>query len=130
MSCISWLYSLRCIPFYGLQSGSYLIAKARTSGNPPPVGGFLCTWKDVQSRPTEGMTFGRDSRLILYRHQGNIQPSKTNTEANKMNKQEIIKQIVDIDVRLSQDLTTRELTVEQRARLRAKRDRLERKLYK
>ena len=47
-----------------------------------------------------------------------------------MNKQEIIKQIVDIDVRLSQDLTTRKLTVEQRARLRAKRDRLERKLYK
>lgn len=47
-----------------------------------------------------------------------------------MSKQEIIKQIVDIDVRLSQDLTNRKLTAEQRARLRAKRDRLERKLYK
>lgn len=47
-----------------------------------------------------------------------------------MDKKAIISQIVDIDVRLSNDLYDRKMTVEQRARLRAKRDRLERKLYK
>lgn len=47
-----------------------------------------------------------------------------------MTKDSIIKQIVDIDVRLSNDLYDRKMTIEQRARLRAKRDRLERKLYK
>lgn len=47
-----------------------------------------------------------------------------------MTKNDIIKQIVDIDVRLSNDLQDRKMTVEQRARLRDKRDRLERKLYK
>ena len=47
-----------------------------------------------------------------------------------MNKNDIIKQIVDIDVRLSNDLYDRKMTPEQRARLRAKRERLERKLYK
>ena len=47
-----------------------------------------------------------------------------------MTKNDIIKQIVDIDVRLSNDLYDRKMTTEQRARLRAKRDRLARKLYK
>ena len=47
-----------------------------------------------------------------------------------MTKNDIIKQIVDIDVRLSNDLYDRKMTIEQRAQLRAKRDRLERKLYK
>lgn len=47
-----------------------------------------------------------------------------------MTKSDIIKQIVDTDVRLSNDLYDRKMTLEQRARLRAKRDRLERKLYK
>lgn len=47
-----------------------------------------------------------------------------------MEKNAIIKQIVEIDVRLSNDLLDRKMTVEQRAKLRAKRDRLEKKLYK
>lgn len=47
-----------------------------------------------------------------------------------MTKNDIIKQIVDIDVRLSNDLQERKMTIEQRAKLRAKRDHLERKLYK
>lgn len=47
-----------------------------------------------------------------------------------MDRKAIISQIVDIDVRLNNDLYDRKMTAEQRAHLRAKRDRLERKLYK
>ena len=47
-----------------------------------------------------------------------------------MSKDTIIQKIVDIDVRLSNDLYNRQMTLEQRAKLRAKRERLERQLYK
>lgn len=43
---------------------------------------------------------------------------------------EIIKKIAAIDAQLSNDLYERKMTPEQRAKLRAKRDRLEKKLYK
>jgi hypothetical protein len=47
-----------------------------------------------------------------------------------MSKDDLIKKIVDIDFRLNKDLQERKMTPEQRARLHAKRDSLERKLYK
>ena len=47
-----------------------------------------------------------------------------------MTKEEIIKKIVEIDVQLSNNRFDRKLTPEQCAKLHAKRDRLEKKLYK
>lgn len=45
MSCISWLYSLRFIPYYGPQSGSYSIAKAGTRRTRPRRAGFCVPGK-------------------------------------------------------------------------------------
>ena len=49
---------------------------------------------------------------------------------NKMSKEQIIKKIVDIDVELRKNWDDHHLTPEKAAKLRAKRERLEKNLYK